>query len=490
MPGWGPEAALRDRKILGEIVVMSKVLKSITLLLLLVLFVAGCAIDEPAVEPESEGFTAHVHAAGQDAETADVSYTLKTSTGQGGLAFIGVGGDIDGVENPTLRAEPGDVVSITVVNGDGLLHDLTIDEVGVTTGPLTTRDESVTVTFTAPESGIIYYYCSVAGHRQAGMEGAIQIGEAVAEAEEGQNIVRPASDVPAPVGDREPELVRVELTAQEVTGQLADGTTYDYFTFNGTVPGPMVRVRVGDTVELSLKNEDDSHFIHSIDLHAVNGPHGGGGYTQAQPGEEKVFTFTPLAPGLYVYHCATPSVPHHITNGMYGLILVEPEGGLAEVDREFYVMQGEMYTEQPFGQSGHATFDAEKMSHEAPEYYVFNGASGALTLEENALYAETGETVRIFFGVGGPNKSSSFHVIGEIFDRAYSYGSLTSEPLTDVQTVLVPPGGAWVVEFEVDVPGTYVLVDHALSRSERGLVGHLIVEGAENPDIIHEGRAE
>lgn len=303
----------------------------------------------------------------------------------------------------------------------------------------------------------------------------------------GENIVHNPADLPQPIGAREPQTVYVNLEAVEVVGQLADGATYSYFTFNGAVPGPMIRIRVGDTVELTLTNSGDSHFPHSIDLHAVNGPGGGAAYTETNPGEEKTFTFTALAPGLYVYHCATPSVPHHITNGMYGLILVEPEGGLPPVDREYYVMQGEIYTAEPYGSTGALSFDPTKMSQEAPEYYVFNGSAGALTLDENVLKAKVGETVRIFFGVGGPNKSSSFHVIGEIFDLAYSYGSLTTPPFTDVQTVTVPPGGAWVVEIFVDAPGTYILVDHALSRLERGLVGFLVVEGDEQPDVVHDG---
>ncbi len=310
-----------------------------------------------------------------------------------------------------------------------------------------------------------------------------------AEPTVGENIVHNPADIPPPIGVREPQTVHVDLKAVELVGQLADGATYSYFTFNGAVPGPMLRVRVGDTVELTLDNAVDSHFPHSIDLHAVNGPGGGHMFTQTNPGEKKTFTFKALAPGIFVYHCATPSVPHHITNGMYGLILVEPEEGLPPVDHEYYVMQGEIYTTQPFGSTGELTFSADKMGQETPEYYVFNGAAGALTQDDNVLKAKVGETVRIFFGVGGPNKSSSFHVIGEMFDRAYNFGSLTSPPLTDVQTVTVPPGSAWMVEFEVDVPGTYLLVDHALSRTERGLVGYLEVEGEDQPEIIHAGTA-
>ncbi|HLF29062.1 MAG TPA: copper-containing nitrite reductase [Anaerolineae bacterium] len=418
---------------------------------------------------------------------ATVEYTLTTSSGHDGLGFMGVGGEIDGAMNPTLKASPGDVVAITLINGDGLQHNFTLDEFGAATRDLLQPNEQQTITFTVDAAGEYVYYCAVPGHRQAGMWGKLQVGE-IAKAV-GASIVRNPTDLPAPIGDRGPTLVRVDLTTQEVVGQLADGTTYTYFTFDGKVPGPMLRVRSGDTVELHLQNDAGSAFAHSIDLHAVTGPGGGAVHMQTKPGEETVFTFQALNPGLYVYHCATPSVPHHIASGMYGLILVEPEGGLPQVDREFYVMQGEIYSEQAFGTPGQLDFSAEKLSIERPEYFVFNGAAGALTTEADALKAQVGETVRIFFGVGGPNYTSSFHVIGEIFDRAYPFAALTSAPLTDVQTISVPPGGAGLVEFKIDAPGKYILVDHALSRLERGLAGALIAEGDEQPEIFHAGPA-
>jgi nitrite reductase (NO-forming) len=277
--------------------------------------------------------------------------------------------------------------------------------------------------------------------------------------------------------------VSVTLETVEVQGRLADGIGYTYWTFNGKVPGPFIRVRVGDTVEVQLKNSASSTMMHSVDFHAVTGPGGGSVATQTKPGEQTSFTFKALNPGLYVYHCATPMVAQHIANGMYGLILVEPEGGLPPVDREFYVMQGEIYTAEPMNQSGVTTFSVEKLLEEDPEYFVLNGDVGALT-QEHPLHARVGETVRIFYGVGGPNFTSSFHVIGEIFDRVYNQASLTSQPLTDVQTTLVPAGGATMVEFQLQVPGQYILVDHALSRAERGLVGYLIVDGPVAPEIF------
>lgn len=306
------------------------------------------------------------------------------------------------------------------------------------------------------------------------------IGPARADA---VDVARDPTDLPPPVGQRPPQHVVVELEAREVVGRLADGVTFTYWTFNGKVPGPFIRVRVGDTVTVRLTNAIGSSMVHSIDLHAVTGPGGGAVYTQARPGETKEFTFKALNPGLYVYHCATPPVAQHIANGMYGLILVEPEGGLPPVDREFYVMEGDIYTTGAYGQKGHLESDIDKLMAETPDYYVFNGQVGALT-DLHPLRARVGETVRIFFGVGGPNAVSSFHVIGEIFDRVYDQASLTGPALTDVQTTLVPAGGAAVVEFRLQAPGRYILVDHSLSRLMRNLAGYLEVEGPENPQVF------
>jgi nitrite reductase (NO-forming) len=283
--------------------------------------------------------------------------------------------------------------------------------------------------------------------------------------------------------------VKVALETVELSGKLDDGTTYVYWTFNGKVPGPLLRVRVGDTVEVTLKNPADSVMMHSVDFHAATGPGGGAHATQTAPGEQTAVTFKALKPGVYVYHCATPSVAHHITNGMYGLIVVEPEGGLPQVDREFYVMQGELYTVEPFGTQGAMEMDYDKLTSENPEYFLFNGAVNALT-KRHPLYANVGESVRIYFGVGGPNFTSSFHVIGEIFDNVYTFGSITAPPITNVQTITVPPGGSTVVDFKLDRAGTFVLVDHALSRAERGLAGYLIVDGPEDDAIMHSGTAD
>lgn len=299
------------------------------------------------------------------------------------------------------------------------------------------------------------------------------------------DVVRSALDLAPPIARSEPATITVKLDTVEVTGQLADGATYHYWTFNKKVPGPFVRARVGDTIQVELSNRADSSERHSVDFHAVTGPGGGAVATDAAPGETKGFSFKALKPGLYVYHCAVPLAAHHIANGMYGLILVEPTGGLPPVDREFYVMQGEVYTAQPYGSKGKLTESVDRLLDEDPEYYVFNGAANALT-GDNALSAKVGETVRIYFGVGGPNKTSSFHVIGEIFDKVYQLASLTTEPLSDVQTITVPPGGAAAVDMKLEVPGEYVLVDHALSRAARGLIGKLVVSGENRAELFED----
>jgi nitrite reductase (NO-forming) len=487
----------------------SRVHKSIKsspfLLLAFAQLLSGCGNASQAAQIQQAS------AAGEN--SASVSYKLKTDLMDGKLVFVGQGGEIDGIHNPQLPASPGQTIRITLVNGDGGKHDIVVPGAGAASESVQGTGSETAVSFKVHQEGSFAYYSSVSADREDGLQGWLVVGRgespaqvpvsayvngqsqgsgsmtnvsAPAQSSEpatGPSIVREPTDLPGPIGDRPPKKIHLDIQAVELVGQLADGTTFTYWTFDSTVPGPFLRVRVGDTVELSLSSPADSSMVHSIDLHAVTGPGGGAAVTQVQPGETKSFTFKALKPGLFVYHCATPMVAHHIANGMYGLILVEPEGGLPPVDREFYVMQGEIYTTGKFGEKGQQDTSIDKLLNETPEYFVFNGAVGALT-DQHPLTAKTGETVRIFMGVGGPNFISSFHVIGEIFDRVFDQASLTSQPLTDVQTTLVPPGGATMVEFGLEVPGRYLLVDHSLSRVQRGLAGFLEVEGEPNPEVF------
>ena len=429
-----------------------------------------------APQAKSDGVAAYL---------TDAKYTLRTGIAEGQMVFQGVGGSIDGTSNPILTAAEGQIVQLTLINGEGTEHDIVFPDQDAKSPRVNGKGASTTIVFRATKSGDFVYFCSVPGHRLAGMQGqflvtTIAAPQTLVEAD----ISREPTDLPPPIGKRDPRTVRLDLFTVEQEGRLAEATTFGYWTFNGKVPGPFVRVRVGDSVEVHLKNSADSNMIHSVDFHAATGPGGGAAALQVDPGAEKSMTFKALVPGLYVYHCATPMVAEHIANGMYGLILVEPEAGLPPVDHEFYVMQGEVYTEAAFGQHGSQEFSVEKLLNERPEYFVFNGSVGAIS-KLHPLHAKVGETVRLFFGVGGPNFTSSFHVIGEIFDKVYNLGGLVSPPQEGIQTVSVAPGGAVITEFKLHVPGNYTIVDHALARVERGLAGLLIVEGAQNPEIYN-----
>ena len=288
-------------------------------------------------------------------------------------------------------------------------------------------------------------------------------------------------NVPESVGNRAAKKLIVDMEILEEEGTMTDGTTYIYWTFGGSVPGSFIRTRVGDEVEFTLSNHPDNKLPHNIDLHAVTGPGGGATSSFVAPGHKKTFSFKTLNPGLYVYHCATAPVGMHIANGMYGLILVEPAGGLPKVDKEYYIMQGDFYTKGDNGAPGLQAFDMKKAVEEDADYVVFNGKVGSLT-GDNAITANVGETVRLYVGNGGPNLVSSFHVIGEIFDKVHvEGGSMINE---NVQTTLIPAGGAAIVEFKVDVPGTFIIVDHSIFRAfNKGALGMLKVKGEENKTL-------
>lgn len=295
-------------------------------------------------------------------------------------------------------------------------------------------------------------------------------------------IMTHAPEVPPPTDRDHPAKVRVKMETVEKTMTMEDGVEYHYWTFNGDVPGQMIRVREGDTVEVEFSNNPSSTVPHNVDFHAATGQGGGAEATFTAPGHTSTFSFKALQAGLYIYHCAVAPVGMHIANGMYGLILVEPKEGLPKVDKEFYIVQGDFYTKGKKGAQGLQPFDMDKAIAEQPEYVVFNGHVGSIA-GDNALKAKAGETVRMYVGNGGPNLVSSFHVIGEIFDKVYvEGGKLINE---NVQSTIVPAGGAAIVEFKVDIPGSYTLVDHSIFRAfNKGALGQLKVEGEENPEIM------
>ena len=291
-----------------------------------------------------------------------------------------------------------------------------------------------------------------------------------------------APEVPPPVNRDHAALVKVKMETIEKTMKMADGVDYTYWTFNGDVPGQMIRVREGDTVEVEFSNNPNSTVPHNVDFHASNGPGGGAAATFTAPGRTSTFRWKALQSGLYIYHCAVAPVGMHIGNGMYGLVLVEPKEGLPKVDKEFYIVQGDFYTKGKYGEPGLQPFDMDKAIREDADYVVFNGHVGAIA-GDNALKAKVGETVRMYVGNGGPNLVSSFHVIGELFDKVYvEGGKLINE---NVQSTLIPAGGAAMIEFKVDIPGSLTIVDHSLFRAfNKGALGQLVVEGEDHPEIM------
>ncbi|KDM97656.1 nitrite reductase [Neisseria gonorrhoeae] len=321
----------------------------------------------------------------------------------------------------------------------------------------------------------------------ASAEAASSAAQATAETPAGElpvidAVTTHAPEVPPAIDRDYPAKVRVKMETVEKTMKMDDGVEYRYWTFDGDVPGRMIRVREGDTVEVEFSNNPSSTVPHNVDFHAATGQGGGAAATFTAPGRTSTFSFKALQPGLYIYHCAVAPVGMHIANGMYGLILVEPKEGLPKVDKEFYIVQGDFYTKGKKGAQGLQPFDMDKAVAEQPEYVVFNGHVGSIA-GDNALKAKAGETVRMYVGNGGPNLVSSFHIIGEIFDKVYvEGGKLINE---NVQSTIVPAGGSAIVEFKVDIPGSYTLVDHSIFRAfNKGALGQLKVEGAENPEIM------
>lgn len=294
------------------------------------------------------------------------------------------------------------------------------------------------------------------------------------------------TDLPDPVDWTEPRHHDITLEAQEVTAEIEPGVTFDYMTFDGQIPGPMIRVREGDTVSFTLKNAPENNRPHNVDMHAIYGTGGGSVATTASPGEENAERFKATYPGAYIYHCAVANLDYHISAGMFGMIVVEPKEGLSEVDREFYVGQHELYTDKPTGKEGHHGFDFEAMKREDPTYVLLNGEKYAwAATNRGPLQANVGETARVFMVTGGPNLQSNFHPIGNVWTECYPNGSLSMEPHTDIQTQAVPPGSTMIGTMEFPVPERIKLVDHALSRvARKGNLAEIDVTGEKNTEIF------
>jgi len=299
-------------------------------------------------------------------------------------------------------------------------------------------------------------------------------------------------DVPDPIDRDEPATIQQTLRTEEMTAEIEPGVTFDYMTFNGQIPGPMVRARVGDTIELTFENAPDNNMPHNVDFHAIYGTGGGSVATTAAPGGDNAMRFSPQYPGAFIYHCAVPNLDYHISAGMFGMIVVEPEGGLPDVDQELYFGQHELYTNKDTGEEGHHGFDMDAMAAEDPTYVLLNGEKYAwAAAAQGPVEVNQGDSVRVFMVTGGPNYSSNFHPIGNVWSRAYRDGGIPDDGDVaayadkNIQTMKVPPGSCMIGEMETPVPSRIKLVDHALSRvARKGLLAEVDVLGDEDEAIF------
>ncbi len=321
-------------------------------------------------------------------------------------------------------------------------------------------------------------------------ENAANEGLPDARAVDVDSIAADPTDVPDPVDWDEPRRHEWTLETVEAVAEIEPGVTTRYMTFEGQIPGPMFRCRVGDTIHLTFDVPEEHNVdIHNVDFHAVYGPGGGAVDTTIAPGDGPVeIEFKTMYPGAHIYHCAPGHHDQHISLGMFGTILVEPEDGLPAVDREFYFGQHELYSEGAPGEAGHHHWDAFSARNEDPTYVLFNGEAGRFT-EDGAggpLHAEVGETVRVYWCNGGPNLTSGPHPIGNVWSKWYRDGDVLSEPARYIEGTAAAAGTTSFGTMDLKVPGPIFLVDHALSRVvHKGLVATIDVEGEPNEDIYN-----
>ncbi len=302
-----------------------------------------------------------------------------------------------------------------------------------------------------------------------------------------------APEMPAPTNRATQAIVEVHFEVVEGVSVIDPATgveteTWGYRVVDGPdglvvgTPGPVIRARVGDILRFTITNPATSHNPHNVDFHSVTGQGGGAEATTVAPGETKTIEARLLYPGFFMYHCAYGDIPAHISHGMFGGILVDPEAPLSEVDHEWYMVQSEYYVDGRV--PGVVAFDREAVTDESPEFVVFNGAVGALT-GDNALQMAVTERARIYFINAGLNLDSNFHPIGSHWDKVYQEAALLNSPLRGSQTTLVPAGGGTVVELIGQVPSTIVLVDHALARAvDKGAIGQIVVSGDQDAEIF------
>ena len=381
-------------------------------------------------------------------------------------------------EQPHVMVPKAGKYEVKLVNKGTIGHDVTFAD---GTQVVAAAGETKTVEVTVPAAGITFK-CSVPGHADAGMHGEIMVEGATPSANpDDHGGPAPSSDVTADPNAapytlypaKAPALLPgtthdITLTIEEKLMTVAPGFVQAVWTFNGTVPGPVIRVKVGDTVNIHLVNPATSKLSHSIDFHASQVAWNDE-MLSIKPGEEKLYVWHADYAGVWMYHCGTAPALHHIANGMYGMVIVEPKDGLPKVDAEFAVVQSEWYL-GPQGEP--ASLTKASSGNPAPDYVVFNGVANQY--KDHPLEVGTGDRVRVFVLDAGPNIDSSFHVVGTIFS------SVTKEGIHLVrgndgnwgsQAMDLAPAQGGIVEFVMPEDGLYPMVTHAFNFVGRGALG-------------------
>jgi len=463
--------------------------------LALVLAAAACGTDAPDA-PGAAGASGGASGAAPAAAEAASAPSGQLSAGDS-VEFLATEFAFDPSE---VMAEPGAYTG-TLVNNGTIEHDITFEN-GATV--VAAVGETVEFEFEVPEEGVSYW-CSIPGHKDAGMVGVINTSaspsaaaDATAAPMEGHGAVGDAATTveadpnAAPYEYRDPrapargegegftltpggapdggDLIDVELVVEEKQATVAEGFVQQIWTFNGTMPGPVIRTQVGDTVRVHLVNPAEATVSHSIDFHASQVAWNDEMRSLA-PGEELIYEFTTDYAGVWMYHCGTDPVLHHIANGMFGMVIVEPEGGLPPMENEFFIVQHEWY----LGPQGEVSSYAKaNQAAPAPDFVMFNGA--AFQYKDNPIQIPTGEEVRLFVLDVGPSIDSSFHIVGTIFDNVIKEGihlERGNEGNWGSQAVDLSPAQGAVIELKAMEDGLYPMVTHAFNFPGRGAVGLL-----------------
>ncbi len=389
--------------------------------------------------------------------------------------------------NTLTVAKPGRYL-VKLINTGSIPHDMTFPDGKII---LAAPGETASAEIEVPADGMSFI-CSVPGHAPSGMKGEIRVAgtgskKANSDAHGGPATaitVEPDPKAPSyrPYEATAPEALPgkvhdIDLVVQEKMMTVAEGFVQNVWTYNGTVPGPVIRVRVGDTIRVHLKNPATNKLGHSVDFHASQTAWNDQ-MTTINPGEEKLYEWHADYAGVWMYHCGSNPALHHIANGLYGMAIVEPKEGLPQADHEFALVQSEWY----LGPQGQPTDLAKAAAGApAPDFVVFNGVANQY--KDHPLQVDTGKRVRLFVLNTGPSVDSSFHIVGTIFDTVIKEGVLLTPHNRGhygAQAVDLAPAQGAIIEFTTAEDGLYPIVTHAFNFVGRGALG-LVKAGDGDP---------